>query len=123
MNIKDIIKSIPGAWQLTEKIAYSRIVDVSKLPVEQRVEVMMNKYEAKFGYRMDINNPRTYTEKVQWYKAYYVGDGHLERVADKYLLKDYVKEIDDPDTVLQYRIRFLHRYALRYQFTEHKCEI
>ena len=53
---------------------------------------MMDSYEAKMGYRMDINNPKTYTEKVQWYKAYYTGDGHLDRIVDKYLLKQYVKE-------------------------------
>lgn len=92
MGIKETIKSIPGVKALAEQIGYMRIMDLYSLPVEKRVEIMMDKYEAKFGYRMDIHHPRTYTEKIQWYKAYYTGDGHLERVADKLLLKQYIKE-------------------------------
>ena len=53
---------------------------------------MMDKYERLVGYRMDINNPITFTEKLQWYKAFYVGDGHLDRIVDKYLFKQYIQE-------------------------------
>ena len=88
MNIKKLLKKIP----LVEKINYSRIIDVRTIPLEERVDAVMKKYEAKMGYRMDIQHPKTYTEKVQWYKLYYKGDGHLDRIVDKYLMKEYVKE-------------------------------
>ena len=53
---------------------------------------LMNFYEKQAGYRMDIKHPQTFTEKLQWYKLYYNGDGHLERIVDKYLFKQYIKE-------------------------------
>lgn len=92
MDIKEQIKTIPAVKSLLGWIGYRSILDERALPLEKRVELMMDRYEEKFGYRMDINHPKTYTEKVQWYKAYYTGDGHLERVVDKYLFKQYIKE-------------------------------
>ena len=41
---------------------------------------------------MDIKNPITFNEKLQWYKINYEGDGHLENIVDKYLFKRYIKE-------------------------------
>ena len=53
---------------------------------------LMSFYEKQAGYRMDIKHPQSFTEKLQWYKLYYKGDGHLERIVDKYLFKQYIKE-------------------------------
>lgn len=53
---------------------------------------LMSFYEKQAGYRMDISHPQSFTEKLQWYKLYYEGDGHLERIVDKYLFKQYIKE-------------------------------
>ena len=53
---------------------------------------LMADYKRRFGYKMDLKNPKTFTEKLQWYKLYFKGDGHLERIVDKYLFKDYIKE-------------------------------
>ena len=92
MDTKEEIKTIPGVKSLFRWIHYRNILDERALPLEKRVELMMDRYEEKFGYRMDINHPKTYTEKVQWYKAYYTGDGHLDRIVDKYLFKQYIKE-------------------------------
>ncbi|MBQ5975020.1 MAG: hypothetical protein IJL48_04865 [Bacteroidales bacterium] len=68
------------------------IPDYRSFSVEKRVKKMLDSYEEKFGYRMDINHPKTYTEKIQWYKAFYTGDGHLDRIVDKHQFKQYVKE-------------------------------
>lgn len=92
MNIKQLIKTVLGIQARNERNAYNQIADYRAMPLEKRVERMMDKYEVKFGYRMDIDHPRTYTEKIQWYKAYYTGDGHLDRVVDKFLFKQYIKE-------------------------------
>jgi hypothetical protein len=88
MNIKKLLKKIP----LIDRIAYNRVVDLRSLPIEEQVEDVMKKYEANMGYRMDIQHPKTYTEKIQWYKLFYTGDGHLDRIVDKYLMKEYIKE-------------------------------
>lgn len=53
---------------------------------------LMADYKKRHGYKMDLKNPKTFTEKLQWYKLYFKGDGHLERIVDKYLFKDYIKE-------------------------------
>ena len=53
---------------------------------------LMADYKKRHGYKMDLKNPITFTEKLQWYKLYFKGDGHLERIVDKYLFKDYIKE-------------------------------
>lgn len=78
--------------ELIDRYLYKRMLDYRDLPVEKRVDLMMNRYEEKFGYRFDIMNPKTFTEKIQWYKAFYTGDGHLDRIVDKHLFKQYVKE-------------------------------
>jgi len=96
MDIKQLLKKIP----LFDKIVYNRIIDLRSLSMEEKVERLMKKYESKMGYRMDINHPKTYTEKLQWYKLYYTGDGHLDRIVDKYLMKQYIREkIGDGHTV------------------------
>lgn len=92
MNVKKLAKKVWGVREVAEWLRVRRIVDARALPVEARVAIMMDKYEARFGYRMDIRDPKTYTEKLQWYKAYYIGDGHLDRIVDKYLFKQYVQE-------------------------------
>ena len=53
---------------------------------------LMADYKKRHGYKMILKNPKTFTEKLQWYKLYFKGDGHLERIVDKYLFKDYIKE-------------------------------
>lgn len=62
------------------------------MPLEERVNRILDTYEKEFGYRMDIHNPKTFTEKIQWYKAFYTGDGHLDRIVDKYNFKQYIEE-------------------------------
>lgn len=46
-------------------------------------------YKAKFGRLPDLQNPRSYTEKLQWMKLH---DRHPEytMLVDKYAVKDYV---------------------------------
>ena len=39
---------------------------IDKWPIEKRVEGAMNLYEKSCGYRFDINNPETFTEKIIW---------------------------------------------------------
>lgn len=90
--IKNKIKQIHCVKTLLEEINYNKIIDYNSLPQEEKIKMLMDKYERLVGYRMDINNPKTFTEKLQWYKLFYEGDGNLIRVVDKFLFKDYIKE-------------------------------
>lgn len=49
------------------------------------------RYRAMVGSPLDLNNPKTFNEKVQWYKLYY-RKPLMTYCADKYLAKNYVKE-------------------------------
>ncbi len=48
-------------------------------------------YRIKCGRRLDMETPKRYTEKIQWYKLNY-RDPLMQRCADKYLVRGYVEE-------------------------------
>ena len=60
-------------------------------PDDKLLKGIMDGYEQRMGYRFDINNPTTFTEKIQWYKLYY-NKNNLHRIVDKYLFKGYIEE-------------------------------
>lgn len=47
-------------------------------------------YRIKTGYRLNLANPRRYTEKLQWYKLNY-RTPLMTRCSDKYTVREYVK--------------------------------
>ena len=51
------------------------------------------------GYFPNIDNPRTFNEKTQWYKLYY-RDPLITTCIDKYLFKDYVANALGPQYVV-----------------------
>lgn len=65
---------------------------INTWPEEKRINGVMNLYETKMGYRFDINNPVTFTEKIQWYKVFY-DNGILEHIVDKALFKEYIMNV------------------------------
>lgn len=48
-------------------------------------------FEAKFGYKLNINDPKTYNEKLQWLKLFNYEPGYT-RMVDKYGIKQFVEE-------------------------------
>lgn len=93
--IKRVGTHIPILKDVIERRYYESIVDLRKMSQDDLIKALMNKYERLMGYRMDINHPVTYTEKVQWYKLFYTQkDGEdLIRVVDKYLFRLYKGEV------------------------------
>lgn len=49
-------------------------------------------YRFKMGHRLDLKNPKTFTEKLQWLKLYNRKPEYTTMV-DKYAVKDYVANI------------------------------
>lgn len=49
-------------------------------------------FKAKLGYQLDLNNPRTFNEKLQWLKLYDRNPAYSIMV-DKYTAKEYVASI------------------------------
>lgn len=48
-------------------------------------------YFIKTGRKLNLKNPKRYTEKLQWYKLYY-RDPLMTKCADKYEVRSYVKK-------------------------------
>lgn len=51
-----------------------------------------NKFYRRLGYRLDLKEPKTYNEKIFW-KKIYDRNPLLPITADKFLVRNYVKEI------------------------------
>lgn len=47
-------------------------------------------YRIKFGRKLDLRNPKRFTEKIQWYKLYYK-NSLMPQCSDKYLVRKYVE--------------------------------
>lgn len=58
---------------------------------EKLIAGAMNGYKNNHGYEFDINAPKLFTEKIQWYKIFYE-QSDMVKLVDKYLFKDYIKE-------------------------------
>lgn len=60
-------------------------------PVEKRPEALKDWYYEKTCERLDLENPKTFNEKIQWLKLY-DSTPLKTKLADKYLVRDWVKE-------------------------------
>ena len=79
-------------------IDYKKIIKSQKLRfkilnllswVPDKIMIKMQ-YKIKTGRKLDLKNPKRFTEKLQWYKLYY-RDPLMKKCADKYEVRDYVK--------------------------------
>lgn len=61
------------------------------LTEEKKIEVLKQTFREKVGYEPDLENPKTFNEKINWYKLYYQ-DTLITQCCDKFAVKDYVKE-------------------------------
>ena len=52
---------------------------------------LKRKFEACMGRKLDIDNPQTFNEKLQWLKLYDRNPEYTVMV-DKYLVRDYIRE-------------------------------
>lgn len=79
MNYKKIVKS----RELRRKI----LRFFSFVPDKQMITLQ---YRLKTGRRLNLKNPKRFTEKLQWYKLYYKNP-QMVRCVDKYDVRDYVR--------------------------------
>ncbi|MBR0526653.1 MAG: hypothetical protein IJJ98_08180 [Prevotella sp.] len=91
-TIKQVLKKMHCVQVLQKIINHPKSVDFNSLSNEEKTKRLMDKYERLVGYRMDIRHPKTFTEKLQWYKLFYEGNGKLIELVDKYLFKQYIRE-------------------------------
>lgn len=54
-------------------------------------EFLRRKFKACMGWEPNLDNPRTFNEKLQWLKLHYRNPEYT-RMVDKYLVRDYIRE-------------------------------
>lgn len=64
---------------------------IHKMPVEDRVKLLKQIWQEKMGCELDLEHPKTFNEKIQWYKLYY-NHPDMTRCVDKVTFKDYIAE-------------------------------
>lgn len=76
------------------KIRYSDLYEQRyflNLPEDHREQELAIWYQSETGKTLDLENPRSLNEKIQWLKLY-DATPLKTRLADKYLVRDWVKE-------------------------------
>ncbi len=63
-----------------------------KFSESEAIALLKKQFQKQLGYSLNINNPQTLNEKIQWLKLYY-RDPILTKCADKYELRNYLHEI------------------------------
>ncbi len=57
-------------------------------------------FRLKMGYKLNLNNPQTFSEKLQWLKLHDRNPEYIKMV-DKFLVKEYVANKIGPEHVIQ----------------------
>lgn len=63
----------------------------SEMSLFKRTEALKKFFYNKVGYPLDVINPQTFNEKINWMKLFYRND-LMTRIVDKYEFKNYIKE-------------------------------
>lgn len=70
-----------------KKLRFKILSMLRFIPDKQMLQLQ---YRIKMKQKLNLKNPKRYTEKIQWYKLYY-RDPVMQQCADKYLVREYVK--------------------------------
>lgn len=79
MNYKKIIKSRSVRLKILQFLSF--------IPDKRMIELQ---YWIKTGHKLNLKNPKRFTEKLQWYKLNYK-DPKMIQCVDKFDVRDYVK--------------------------------
>lgn len=71
--------------------AYRRIFNMLLIKISPEFYVMVN-YKKRFKENINLNNPKTFAEKIQWLKLNF-HDEKIVLCADKYKVREYVKAL------------------------------
>jgi len=71
-----------------KKLRFAILSALRFIPDEQMLKLQ---YWIKSGRKLDLENPKRYTEKMQWYKLFY-RDPIIQQCADKYQVRSYIAQ-------------------------------
>lgn len=90
--IKETVKSLIPKSMLDARIWHMRQTMVKKhhgMTIDEAKRYLCDNYLREVGKPCDIDNPKTYTEKIQWAKLYAM-DAEKSMLADKYAVREWV---------------------------------
>lgn len=61
------------------------------LDERRKEEILKDAFRNRFGYELNLNDPKTFNEKIMWMKLYYQNP-LVTKCCDKFAVKDYVSE-------------------------------
>ena len=59
--------------------------------IKFREDIIKKQFKEALGYELNLENPKSFNEKLQWLKLYY-HNPLMTKCADKYLAREYIKE-------------------------------
>lgn len=87
MQLKSKIKKIPyieSFYRNAQYVYYKHIV--GEVPQAKRI------FKKTFGYDLNLNNPKTFTEKINYLKLYYASEENAVLAGDKVGLHEFLKK-------------------------------
>lgn len=108
-----ICQILRGAWKYTVNPDYRFLINANmgKYNTMPDEEFLKRKYKAAMGKKLNLQEPKTLNEKLQWLKLYN-RQPEYTMMADKYLVRDYIAQVlgeeylipllgvwDDPDEI------------------------
>jgi len=82
-KVKSIVKKVVRKIKPAPELQY--------VSSEKRTKMLKKFYRIKMGKELNLDDPRTFTEKLQWIKLFY-DHPDMRRCVDKIEFKNYVKE-------------------------------
>ena len=67
--------------------------------LEEKREILKIEYYKNMGKELQIDNPKRYTEKIQWLKLYGV-DQRMSNLSDKFAVREWIKSTIGEDYLL-----------------------
>lgn len=93
-----VLRKIPGVTTIVHRLSFiqdiisnRRYIYYKNLSSERYPQELSKWYHSVTGRQLNLNNPKTFDEKIQWMKLY-DSTPLKTQLADKYLVRDYVAE-------------------------------
>lgn len=86
MSKESLVKIIKNPYNIIVSLGMHNLL--TWMPDDQYIKLV---WKARFGTRLDLKNPQTFSEKIQWLKIYDHRPEYTQMV-DKYRVRAYIKE-------------------------------
>lgn len=90
---------IPGSEKMLRSQSLIHYEMRDNLDEKKVIELSSKLFEEKLGYPLNLDDPKTFNEKIFWLKLFY-HDPLISKCCDKYAVKEYVTEKIGPGHVV-----------------------